>query len=229
MEETLREIKKRFRMAMNGIVSTSMREKGMEYRINFGLTLPLIRNIAESYTPNAELAQYLWKEQIRESKMLATWLYPANEMNPDIAQQWAEEIPYPEIADICCMNLFIKLPFAIQKASEWVTSDKEILRYTGYQLFNRLMMQNRYPDKAAEENLISSVLNQDDREISSIRIAALNCIKRLMHRDLQTAEHTADIFRHIYETGNDKQKRFAEEIFLEYEFCKDTLFPTQDK
>ena len=153
MEETLREIKKRFRMAMNGIVSTSMREKGMGYRINFGLTLPLIRNIAESYTPNAELAQYLWKEQIRESKMLATWLYPANEMNPDKAQQWAEEIPYPEIADICCMNLFIKLPFAIQKASEWVTSDKDILRYTGYQLFNRLMMQNRYPDKTVEESL----------------------------------------------------------------------------
>ena len=221
MEETLREIKKRFRMAMNGIVSTSMREKGMGYRINFGLTLPLI--------PNAELAQYLWKEQIRESKMLATWLYPANEMNPDKAQQWAEEIPYPEIADICCMNLFIKLPFAIQKASEWVTSDKDILRYTGYQLFNRLMMQNRYPDKTVEENLISSVLNQDDREISSIRIAALNCIKRLMHRDLQTAKHTADIFRHISETGNDRQKRFAEEILLEYEFCKDTLFPTQDK
>lgn len=229
MEETLREIKKRFRMAMNGIVSTSMREKGMDYRINFGLTLPLIRNISESYTPNAELAQYLWKEQIRESKMLATWLYPANEMNPDKAQQWAEEIPYPEIADICCMNLFIKLPFAIQKASEWVTSDKDILRYTGYQLFNRLMMQNRYPDKAGEEKLISSVLNQDDREISSIRIAALNCIKRLMHRDLQTAKHIADIFRHISETGNDRQKRFAEEILLEYEFCKDTLFPTQDK
>ena len=77
----------------------------MDYRINFGLTLPLIRNIAESYTPNAELAQYLWKEQIRESKMLATWLYPANEMNPDKAQQWAEEIPYPEIADICCIYL----------------------------------------------------------------------------------------------------------------------------
>ena len=91
------------------------------------------------------------------------------------------------------------------------------------------MMQNRYPDKAGEEKLISSVLNQDDREISSIRIAALNCIKRLMHRDLQTAKHIADIFRHISETGNDRQKRFAEEILLEYEFCKDTLFPTQDK
>ena len=25
------------------------------------------------------------------------------------------------------------------------------------------------------------------------------------------------------------QKRYAEEILLEYEFCKDTLFPTQDK
>ena len=90
MDAQIREIKRQFRMAMNGIVSTSMREKGMDYKINFGLTLPLIKRIAERYSPNAELAELLWKENIRESKILATLLYPAQELTPEIMQHWAD-------------------------------------------------------------------------------------------------------------------------------------------
>ena len=56
-EDIIKSIKKDFRLGMNGIVSTSMREKGMNYKINFGLSLPQIRNIAQKYPQD--------KEQIR--------------------------------------------------------------------------------------------------------------------------------------------------------------------
>ncbi len=221
MEETLREIKKRFRMAMNGIVSTSMREKGMEYRINFGLTLPLIRDIAKSFALNAEIAEHLWNEQVRESKILATWLYPAQEMTPEKMQQWAEEIPYTEIADMCCMNLFTELPFAMEKASEWIASEKDILRYTGYQLLNRLMIKKIYPDEETTEKLIASVLTYNGQQVAT-QTAALNCLKRIMHSNPRQAKHIADTFKAIAEKeADDIQKRFAQEILSEYEFCKD--------
>lgn len=221
MEETLREIKKRFRMAMNGIVSTSMREKGMEYRINFGLTLPLIRDIAESFTPNAEIAEHLWKEQVRESKILATWLYPAQEMTPEKMQQWAEEIPYTEIADMCCMNLFVNLPFAMQKATEWMASEKDILRYTGYQLLNRLMIKKIYPDEETEKALISSVLTYNGQQVAT-QTAALNGLKRIMHSNPRQAKYIADTFKPVAEKESDDiQKRLAQEILSEYELCKD--------
>ena len=51
-DEQIREIKRLFRKSMNGVVAASMREKGMAYRVNFGLTLPLIKRIASSITPN---------------------------------------------------------------------------------------------------------------------------------------------------------------------------------
>lgn len=216
-------------MAMNGIVSASMREKGMKYRINFGLTYPLIRRIAEAYVPDAELAQYLWKEQIRESKMLATWLYPANEMTPEVAQQWVEEIPYPEIADICCMNLFVKLPFALQKASEWVMSDKEIIRYTGYQLFNRLTMQGEYPENDVESKLISSVLNLSENESATVQAAALNCMIRLIRHDRTSAERIVKAFCTVKVSETSIQKRIAGEIEQEYEFSHHELYPINNK
>ena len=39
-KEQIKEIKKQFRLFMNGVVSQSMREKGLEYKINFGIELP---------------------------------------------------------------------------------------------------------------------------------------------------------------------------------------------
>ena len=38
--EQLREIKRALRGMMNGVVSASMREKGLTYKVNFGVELP---------------------------------------------------------------------------------------------------------------------------------------------------------------------------------------------
>ena len=37
MQEQIRDIRKRLRLAMNGVISTSMREKGMNYKLIFGV------------------------------------------------------------------------------------------------------------------------------------------------------------------------------------------------
>ncbi|MBR5194071.1 MAG: DNA alkylation repair protein, partial [Bacteroidaceae bacterium] len=70
-QEKIREIKKQFRLFMNGVVSQSMREKGLDYKLNFGIELPRLKEIAEKFKKNHEVAQALWKENIRECKILA--------------------------------------------------------------------------------------------------------------------------------------------------------------
>ena len=51
IHETLKDIKSKFRLYMNGPISQSMREKGMDYKINFGIEYPRIKEIASAYTP----------------------------------------------------------------------------------------------------------------------------------------------------------------------------------
>lgn len=65
--DQIKDIKTQFRLAMNGVASTQMREQGLIYKLNFGIELPRLRTIASEYAPNHELAQALWKENIRES------------------------------------------------------------------------------------------------------------------------------------------------------------------
>lgn len=61
VHETIREIKSKFRLFMNGKISQSMREKGIDYKLNFGIEYPRIKEIAAGYECNHELAQALWK------------------------------------------------------------------------------------------------------------------------------------------------------------------------
>lgn len=138
--EIIKSIKNDFRLGMNGVVSTSMRNKGMDYKIIFGLALPQIRTIAEKYPQSQEVATTLWNENIRESKLLATMIYPYSDMNISVAKEWINGIKYYEVSDIATMFLFSKLPFAEDLIMDCIESDDENKIYFALRLFIRLLI-----------------------------------------------------------------------------------------
>ena len=56
VHETIKDIKGQFRLFMNGVVSQSMREKGLDYKLNFGIELPRLKEIAARYEKNHDPA-----------------------------------------------------------------------------------------------------------------------------------------------------------------------------
>ena len=127
IKEQLKDIKTQLRLSMNGAVSQSMREKGLVYKLNFGVELPRIKMIAEGYEKNHDLAQALWKEEIRECKILAGMLQPIETFYPEIADIWVENIRNIEIAELTCMNLFQHLPYAPAKSFHWIADSADSL------------------------------------------------------------------------------------------------------
>ena len=69
-------IKQSFRLFMDGTTSRSMAQKGIGYKINWGVPFHELRKMAAPYTPDYELAIELWKENIRECKIMATLIRP---------------------------------------------------------------------------------------------------------------------------------------------------------
>ena len=65
VHDIIKDIKGKFRLFMNGVISQSMRDKGMDYKLIFGIEVPLLKEIASQYEKNHDLAQALWKENIR--------------------------------------------------------------------------------------------------------------------------------------------------------------------
>lgn len=131
----LKDIKRLYRLYMNGIVSHSMRQKGAGYRVNFGLTMPLLRRIAEQIPPSVEIAEALWGDTgVRESMLLAPMVYPHEQCDATVVARWVEQIPTVEVADFCCKYLFAHLNGAAAWAQEWVGSEHELVAYTGFRL-----------------------------------------------------------------------------------------------
>ena len=126
LNQQIKEIKQSFRLMMDGMVAASMRNKGVDYKLNWGATLPRLRDKAEEYGKNYDLAIALWKENVRECKLLATMIMPADEVLPEVIDIWMEQIETQEIAEQAAFNLFQYLPFAADKAYTWIASDKEL-------------------------------------------------------------------------------------------------------
>lgn len=115
----MKEAKHLFMTFRNGIVADTLRNAGMPYKIIFGLQLPQISNTAqnlrEKFTPEetAALASALWEDRnVRESRLLACYLFPADALSIEDARRLAEDVQTNEEADILCFRLLRRLPFA---------------------------------------------------------------------------------------------------------------------
>ena len=138
LQEQLRAVKREFRLMMNGITSQSMREKGLTYRTNFGVELPRLKAFSDELPHTKELAAALWKEQVRECRLLAPMLMPNDGFEEDMADLWVEQMNYPEEAECVVMHLFQHLPYASSKAFEWIAREEVMPQLCGWQLFGRL-------------------------------------------------------------------------------------------
>lgn len=174
--EQLRDIKRQLRGAMNGPVSQSMREKGLTYKVNFGVELPRLREMAAGLPRTRELAAALWKEDIRECRLLAGMLQPADDFLPEVADIWIEQMRFPEEAECTVLHLFSRLPYASAKLFQWIASDERMFRLCGWLLAARLFMQGMRPAPRDEDEFLDQLapdLTGADRSLGSAARKAL--------------------------------------------------------
>lgn len=161
LEDIIREIKKMLRLRMNGVTSTSMRNSGLNYKMNFGLDATSLRELSKQFEPDAALAERLWAENARECKILATMLYPKTEFTSEKADIWLKDCFLTELMEQLCFNILQHLDFASEKSIHWINSEKPEIKTAGYTLLLRLILGKKtFPDltlamHSAEEDIHS--------------------------------------------------------------------------
>lgn len=129
----------RFRQLRSGEVADNLRAQGVVYPLAWGVQSYRMREIALEFEANAELAEYLWNEEVRESKLLAPRLYPIGAMTREDAERWATGVQYAEIADQLAMHLLCRLPFAAELAERWLDGTQDDMhRYLALRIASRL-------------------------------------------------------------------------------------------
>lgn len=139
LNETLRGIKQQFFAYRNGILAEQLRSAGSPCQVIFGLNVPQIAAIARQLTPSAELAEALWADKnVRESRLLACYLFPRDTTDSTRAEQLMLEAQTPEEGDMLCFRLLKHLPCARQLADKYAVSDNVLTAYTARSLARHL-------------------------------------------------------------------------------------------
>ena len=180
-EEThqkLMKIKRSFRLLMSGPTSQSMTQKGLGYKINWGVPFIELKKMALEYDKDYELAIELWKEVIRECKILATLIMPAEKMLPEITDIWMEQVKSQEMAEMLAFNLLQHVDYAPAIAYEWIATDKTLYEIAGFQLLARLFANGQEANERGINEFLDQAAVALQGDNMGIKHAAANCVLR---------------------------------------------------
>ena len=212
LQNELKEIRTQLRLAMNGVISTSMREKGIVYKLNFGVPLPEIKQIAATHKP--------------EFKILASFLQPVDEFSSQEAKQWVKEIPYLEIAEQCSHNLFYKLPDVEDLLLGLIFNvEDEYARTVAYLVWAELFKEGKdliAPVRTAFVAECMRTLAQTDFEASFKEKQA--AVKAMKFYGRQSAERAQQMLGGFDDFPEFMQTPEGQEIYndlkFEFEYCR---------
>ena len=178
IQEKVKDIKQSFRLLMDGKTAQSMRDKGVEYKLNWGASIPMLQEKARDIGKDYDLAIELWKADVRECKILATMVMPADEILPEIVDIWMEQTVSQEIAEQAAFNLYQHLPYAAEKAYQWMASEKDLYQLCGFHILTRLFMNKQEPNARGINEFIDQALAALQSPSMMVRKAAMQCMIR---------------------------------------------------
>lgn len=176
--QKLMEIKRSFRLLMNGPGSQSMREKGLGYKINWGVPFTELKKMAEEYGKDYDLAIELWKEDIRECKILATLIMPADKILAEINDLWMEQVNNQEMVEMLVFNLLQNVEYAPVIAYQWIASDKPLYEMAGFHLLSRLFAKGQEPNERGINEFLDQAATVLQGDNMGVKHAAINSVMR---------------------------------------------------
>ena len=178
VNSTVKTIKQQFFLRMNGETARSMREKGVQYHLNWGISLPDLKQMACNYPKDYDLAIALWKEDIRECKIMALMLMPPEKMLPEIVDIWMEQTTTQELAELSSFYLYQYLEYASVIAFEWIATVDEMKQICGYHILSRLFMKGNEPDERGIHELLDQIIVALKEDNPAVKRAAYTCLQR---------------------------------------------------
>ena len=142
-EKKFQQILKLIKSRKSGEVADLMNQKGIHYKINWGVSIIEMREIAKQFEPDHLLALKLWNKHWRETMILATLIDEPKKVSEEQIDFWTKTFENIEIAEQASANLWVKTKFAFVKAMEWCRGKKHFMRYTGIHLIGRLALTDK--------------------------------------------------------------------------------------
>lgn len=147
----------------NKQVADSMSRLGLNYIINFGLSLNQLDDIANIVDKDDTFAQYLWQRNEREAKLIALRIFETQDFVVSDIEDFTKGITNLELAEQSAMRLFSKQNNAVDLALNMLEYDG-FIQLTAYWTIARFVMLNKNAKPAIFMNLLTEILKHEPRD-----------------------------------------------------------------
>ncbi len=107
----LKQIMYLVKMRQNGDIAEQMNRMGLSYRLNYGVTMPVLFEIASKFRTDNALGYQLLNTNIREGMILASLLFNAEKLSTDDYIKISKQIKNIELIEQFSKNLYSKTPY----------------------------------------------------------------------------------------------------------------------
>ena len=116
-----------------------------------GVAMRDIKALGQKLGRNQELAAALWKTEVYEARMLASFVGDPAKITPAQMDRWCKDFDNWAFCDAMSFNLFDRTPHVWAKVVEWSSKRKEFEKRTAFALLWSLTMHDK---RASDEQFI---------------------------------------------------------------------------
>jgi len=203
----------KIKLLRNGDIADAMKRTGAEYKMNWGVSLVILRQIAKEFQPDHVLALKLWNKQWRETMILATLLDEPQKVTEEQMDFWTKSFENNETAEIASTHLWVKSKFAFAKALEWCRGKKHLVRFTGIHLIGRLAITEKQAiDEMFEPYFDEFLTLAKDKKLYTVLYRA---IIALGTRSKYLNESSIELTKNLQLSNSESAAKLGEELYEE--------------
>ena len=185
---TVNEIIKKLASLENPENVAGMARFGITTKRAFGISAPVLENLAKEIKKQAEnrhaLALELWETGIHEARVIAYLIDNPKEVTEAQMDSWARDFDNWAICDGACGHLFCRTEFAYKKAFEWSEREEEFVKRAGLVLPAWLAVHDKKADDAKIARFLSLLEKHAGDERNFIKKAVNWSLRQIGKRNL---------------------------------------------
>ncbi len=216
LSETLQFI----RHHQDGEIAEKIRNSGLHYNMNYGVSSMLLSNFAKEKGRNQDLANQLWKENFREAKLISLMFANPNTISNQEIESYVNGCVNNEMVEIAVMHLFSQLPQVKELSMNWIKNENKYVKMSGYMTIARLAMKKIF----VSEPQLRVICSQIEKDIKTDDLFVFQAISKVVQElTFRCDTYKSFIFEKIkYLREQNKGTKFelqTKELLEIVEFC----------
>lgn len=145
LNKTFAEILHFIKAHRNGDAAQRMKDMGLIYNMNYGVSLLNIKEFLKTIPQNQELALKLWNEPLRETKLFALYLFEPAQCDSTFIHSLLNSLQNTELSEQAAWSVFCYSQLSQETLLDWCRDDSQTVKLAGYNTIIRKLKTGNMP------------------------------------------------------------------------------------